>query len=378
MRVAIDGMPLASPLTGIGHYTLELAKGLAAVSSTDDFALVSPAPFLPNAALEVKHNSLANLSQVNLKSNRLNRYWWGLRLPLYLTGSSFDLFHGTNYDIPRWSNVPSIVTIHDLSLLLHHHTHEARLVQRARRRLPAVARSARMIITGSDSVKREIVEHLKVRSERVAVTPYAQRSVFKPISLPESMDTRKRLGIEGDFILFVGTIEPRKGLLTLVDAYADLLRNSDLTPQLVIAGGKGWLMSDFMSSVSARGLEDRIRFTGYLADQDLAALYSSCAAFVYPSIYEGFGLPPLEAMACGAAVITTDIPVLRETVGTAACLVAPAGSDQLARAIANVMQDKSYRERLSRAGLEQSTRFSWERTARLTLDVYNEALRGGA
>lgn len=230
-----------------------------------------------------------------------------------------------------------------------------------------------MIITVSESVKREIVEHLKVPSEKVAVTPNAPRSCFRPVALAETLDTRKRLGIEDDFILFVGTIEPRKGLLTLVEAYAELGRQQTL-PQLVIAGPQGWLMGDFLSSISSLELEDRIRFTGYLSDQDLIALYSSCLAFIYPSIYEGFGLPPLEAMACGAPVITSDIPVLRETVGTAACLVPPASNRQLAQAIVNVLKDKSYRERLSRDGLEHSKRFSWERTAQLTLEVYKEAL----
>lgn len=374
MRVAIDGTPLASPLTGVGHYTLELAKSLAVVAPTDDFSLISPAPSLLPVAPEAESQSLANLREVKLDSKTLNRYWWGLRLPLSLAGSSFNLFHGTNYDIPRWGKVPSVVTIHDLSLLLHSDTHNSRLVERARRRLPAVSRLAKMIITGSESVKREIVEHLNVTSDKVAVTPYAQRPCFKPVPMPETVETRRRFGIEVNFILFVGTLEPRKGLLTLVDAYTDLRRHLTLTPQLVIAGPEGWLMDDFLSSISALGLEDRIKFTGYVSDQDLTALYSSCLAFIYPSIYEGFGLPPLEAMACGAPVITSDIPVLRETVGTAACLVAPANKRQLAQALMNVIEDKSYRERLSLDGLEHSKRFSWDRTARLTLDVYNAAL----
>lgn len=325
-------------------------------------------------ALEVQRNTGPNFREIHLDSKVLTRYWWGLGLPLYLAKSNFDLFHGTNYDIPRWGKVPSVVTIHDLSLLLHSDTHNSRLVERARRRLPAVSRLAKMIITGSESVKREIVEHLNVPSDNVAVTPYAQRSSFKPASLAENLDTRKRMGIEDNFILFAGTIEPRKGLLTLVEAYADLRRHQTLTPQLVIAGPEGWLMDDFLSSISALGLDDRIKFTGYVSDQDLTALYSSCLAFIYPSIYEGFGLPPLEAMACGAPVITTDIPVLLETVGTAACLVAPANKRQLAQALMNVIADRSYRQRLSLDGLEHSKRFSWDRTARLTLDVYKEAL----
>jgi glycosyltransferase involved in cell wall biosynthesis len=268
-----------------------------------------------------------------------------------------------------------VVTIHDLSLLLHADKHEERLARRARRRLPFIARSAIMIITATESVKREICEHLRAPAEKIAVTPYAPRRNFRPIPLEQTIDVRRRLGVEDRFILFVGTIEPRKNLLTLVRAFEEILRHTPLRPQLVIAGREGWLTDALHSLIERAGIKDRLLLTGYLPEEDLAALYSSCRVCVYPSLYEGFGLPPLEAMACGAPVITSNIPTIVETVATAARLVPPTDEHALASAIIELLRDDGERRRLSSAGLERAALFSWERTARQTMDVYREALK---
>jgi glycosyltransferase involved in cell wall biosynthesis len=344
MKIALDGMPLASPLTGVGHYTSELAKSLAAISPNDQFELVSPD---------------------NFKRTLLNRRWWSVGLPLYLSRSSFDLFHGTNYEVPLWSRRPSVVTIHDLSLLLHPEAHEPRLVRRARWRLPLMTKSASRIITPTESVKKEVCEMLGVAAARVVVTPEAPRSVFK---------RREDAGVREDFILFVGTIEPRKNLLRLVEAFEQVLKTTALSSHLVIAGGQGWLMDDFSSLIKQKKLEDRIRLTGYLQDEDLRALYSSCSVFVYPSLYEGFGLPPLEAMACGAPVITSNIPAISETVGTAARLVNPRDTNELSRAIMEMLSDEGMRNHYSAAGAEHVKKFTWEQTAIKTLEVYRQAI----
>jgi len=349
MNIALDGMPLASELTGVGHYTSELAASLAIAAPNDSFTLISPEPGL------------------------LNRRWWSIGLPLYLARSSFDLFHGTNYEIPFWSRCPSVVTIHDLSLLLHPEAHRQNLVRRARWRLPRMAKSATRIITPSESVKREVCEILKIKPDKVVVTPEAPRSTFKRREGAAVVELRQRLGIGEDFILFVGTVEPRKNLRRLVEAFDQLLRTTSLSPQLVIAGGQGWLMDDFGSVIKQKKLEDRICRTGYLQDEELCALYSSCKAFIYPSLYEGFGLPPLEAMACGAPVITSRIPSITETVGMAARLVDPRDVNDLSRAIAEMLSDEQERKHFSEAGTEHVKQFTWEQTALKTLEVYKEA-----
>lgn len=345
MRIALDGMPLAAQLTGVGHYTAELARNLALVAPSNSFTLVSP-------------------------SGLLKRRWWSLGLPLHLLRNAFDLFHGTNYEVPLWSRRPTVVTIHDLSLLLLR-VHEHRLLSRGRWRLPLMAKVASKIITPSNSVKTEVCDAFGIDPEKVAVTPEAPRPVFKRKDDPEIL---KRLGIDREFILFVGTIEPRKNLRGLVEAYDQLLRNTSLSPKLVIAGGRGWLMDDFASFIKEKGLEERVCLTGYLEDDDLCGLYSTCSAFVYPSLYEGFGLPPLEAMACGAPVITSRIPALMETVGDAARLVNPKDVDDLARAMAEMLSDVRMREHYAELGRSQVKKFSWEQTATKTLEVYRQLL----
>jgi glycosyltransferase involved in cell wall biosynthesis len=375
MRIGLDGFPLAMPRTGIGHYTFELARALALLSTTDDFELISPLAFDASVLEELQDSgSPSNLSTVNPDRTRFSKRWWSIGLPLYLRRAQLDLFHGTNYEGPLWNRSATIVTIHDLSLLLHADKHEERLARRARRRLPVAARSSVMIITATESVKREICEHLCVRPERIAVTPYAPRRSFRPVPLEQTIETRRRLGIEDEFILFVGTIEPRKNLLTLVRAFEEILRHTALRPQLVIVGREGWLNSDLHSFIERSGIRERLLLTGYVPEADLAALYSSCRVCVYPSLYEGFGLPPLEAMACGAPVITSNIPTIVETVEASARLVAPTDTRALASAIIELLGDEAERRHLSSAGLQRAAQFSWERTARQTMDVYREAL----
>ncbi|HET6975719.1 MAG TPA: glycosyltransferase family 1 protein [Pyrinomonadaceae bacterium] len=349
MDVGLDGTPLSQSLTGVGHYTVELARALARISPDDRFELVSPLP------------SLSGLSR---------RFWWQMGLPRYIKQSRFSVFHGTNYSVPLLKTCPTVVTIHDLSLLLWPQTHTQQLARRARWRLPLMARRADAIIVPSQSIKQEVCEHLGIEDVKIAVIPEASRSSFHPVSIAETVATRQRLNISDDFILFVGTIEPRKNLLTLVRAFAEIVRSSSCQTQLVIAGSEGWLTGDLHDFLKTAGLNNRIRFAGYLADDDLRALYSSCRVFVYPSLYEGFGLPLLEAMACGAPVVTSNIPAIRETVADVARLVTPTNVQELARSIMELLADQSESERRSEAGKQHASRFSWDKAAVATLDVY--------
>jgi glycosyltransferase involved in cell wall biosynthesis len=376
MRIGLDGIPLGEIKTGVGHYTFELAHALASLSPEDEFELVSPFPYVCARGEDVDQTLPPNLSVREAKVNRLSRRrWWSIGLPLYLKRASLDLFHGTNYDLPLWKKCETVLTIHDLSLLLHPETHEEHLVRRARWRLPTMARKATMIITPSESVRREVCEHLNIKPERIVAIPEAARRSFHQVPLAETIEVRRRLKVEDEFILFVGTIEPRKNLLTLARAMDEILRATRLRPQLVIAGKEGWLTGELFSYLKSAQMGERVRFTGYVSDADLRALYSSCRVFVYPSVYEGFGLPPLEAMACGAPVITSRIPSIIETTGEAALLVSPTDYQELARSIIHLLTNSGERERRSSAGLRRATGFSWERTARATLNVYCEALK---
>lgn len=367
MRIGLDGIPLASKRTGIGHYTLELSQALAAIDTHDEFELISPVPF-DSTPFEYPP---PNLKRVEAPKRK---FWWLAGLPLYIRRHSLSLFHGTNYEIPMWDECPTVLSIHDLSLLLYPQTHLNHLVRRARFRLPLMARFAKKVITATECVKQEIVEHLQIDPAKIAVTPYAPRPNFHPLALEDTEQTRARFGIEEKFILFVGTIEPRKNLVTLLRAFAEVLRNTDLRPQLVIAGQKGWLTDEVSTYVNSENLSDRIVFTGYVSDRDLRALYSSCAVCVYPSLYEGFGFPPLEAMACGAPVIVSEIPVLREVTGEAAVRVPPLDVKRMAESLVKMLRDDEKRVYFSEAGRDRAKQFTWEKTALLTLDVYREVL----
>lgn len=367
MLIGIDGFPLTKPKTGVGHYTFELARALALLEPTDEFQLLWHLPLdLTAEQADIPPNLCA------VRAPRGKR-WLAIGLPFYARRAHLALFHGTNYEVPLWPGCPTVLTIHDLSLLLHPETHERHLARRAKRRLPLMTRVATRILTDSESVKREICEHLHVAPDKIDVVPLAARSVFRP--LKETREVRQRLGVEDEFILFVGTLELRKNIATLIDAFEELLRATSVSPQLVIAGPQGWLMEELFASSERRALKNRVLFTGYLSDEDLRALYSSCRAFVYPSIYEGFGLPPLEAMACGAPVITSDIPAIKETVGAAARLITPTDAGALTANLLELLTDVNARASLAEAGLRRAAEFTWERTAQMTREVYHNALR---
>jgi len=372
MRIGIDGIPLTGTKTGVGHYTLELARSLAQIADTDSFEFVTPARILSGDSK--RDEWPANLSVTYREPNSLRKHWWTIGLPLYIRQSSLELFHGTNYNVPLWEGCPTVLTIHDLSLFLYPETHEKHRVSVGLRRIPTMGCAATKIITPSQAVRREVVEHLNVSPEKVIAIPEAARREFRPMPAEETRDARKRFGIEDDFLLYVGTLEPRKNLMLLVRAFEEVLCTTNLRPQLVIVGKKGWLVDELFAYVERAELGDRLLFTNYVTDEELRALYSSCRMCIYPSLYEGFGLPPLEAMACGAPVITTRIPSIMETVGDAARLVESTDVDALARNIIDLLADAEARATLSAAGLARAAQFSWEKTARMTLEVYREML----
>ncbi len=373
MRIALDGIPLRELKTGVGHYTFELARALSELAPADEFELVSPYAYLTDdeRAAELPRN----LRMLRSPENIIGRRWWAVGLPRYLNRAGVELFHGTNYEVPLRGTVPTVLTIHDLSLLLYPQTHPARRVMRARLLLPLMTRRATLIVTPTESVRREVCEHLSIEPARVVAVPEAARALFRPLAPAETIEARRRLGIEDEFLLFVGTIEPRKNLQTLLRAFEDVLATTGRKTQLVIVGREGWKMKDWSRTIARSVATERVRWLGYITDEDLCALYSSASAFVYPSLYEGFGLPPLEAMSAGAAVIASDIDSLREVTGGAARLFPPQDASACARILISLLENEDERARLSDAGQRRAREFSWERTARLTREVYDEALR---
>jgi glycosyltransferase involved in cell wall biosynthesis len=237
-----------------------------------------------------------------------------------------------------------------------------------------MARRANMIITVSEAVRSEIHEHLKIPLEKVAVVPSAARKQFTPMNPQKAEQIRKRLNVRENFLLYVGTIEPRKNLTLLVRAFEESSLGKEQGMQLVLAGKKGWLIDELYKSLSNSPASRNIEFTGYLNDEELCALYSTCRLFIYPSLYEGFGLPPLEAMACGAPVLASRIPSISEVVGSAAHLVSPDSSKEFAAAMREITSSNSLRDKLSVKGFNRVAEFSWSNTAERTRAVYAEAI----
>jgi glycosyltransferase involved in cell wall biosynthesis len=269
-----------------------------------------------------------------------------------------------------------VVTFHDLTFVLYPELHQVA----KRIFFPAMmrwsARHARRIITVSESTRQDLVRTLGVSPERVTTVLSAVDADYRPATAAQVAEVCARYGLRsGAYLLYVGVLEPRKSIDRLVEAFARISPGADGL-KLVIAGKRGWMYDQIFAQVAALGLQDRVTFPGYVPRADLPPLYSGARAFVYPSRYEGFGLPVLEAMSCGAPVVTTNVSSLPEVAGDGALLVDPDDVPALAAALARVVHDARLREQLSSRGRTRASSFSWERCARETIRVYQDAVTG--
>jgi glycosyltransferase involved in cell wall biosynthesis len=374
MRYLLDGLPLTRTKTGIGHYTFELATWLARIASAEEFQFVSPLPYLRESVTPEDSNIPPNLRFEKVPASIVERRWFSVGLPKYLKRNNVDLFHGTNFEIPLRRSCACVVTVHDLSLLLYPETHLRHRVFRNRIKLPLMLRHATMVITPTEQVRREVCEHLGLNGDRVVSVAEAPRSIFSPASSDETDQVKQQFGIQRSFVLAVGTIEPRKNLISLVRAFALLKRKDRVATQLVITGTKGWRHGAFFDEIVRLGIGDSILFTDYVSDGELRALYTACDAFVYPSLYEGFGLPPLEALTCGAPVIVNRLDCLREVLGEAALFANAEDVSALYETIRHVLSSNELRSTLKASGLKRARLFTWERAASETMEVYKEAI----
>jgi glycosyltransferase involved in cell wall biosynthesis len=285
-----------------------------------------------------------------------------------------DLLH-VQYTAPPFAPCPVIATIHDLAFEHLPETFNRRSWMQLRLTVRRTARRAAHILTVSEFSRRDIMETYGIAPERITVTPEAAPESFTPATAVEIERVRARYKIEGDYILAVGSIQPRKNLALLLAAYSDLLQRHVRAklPRLVIVGKRAWLYEHTLRLVGDLGLTNNVTFTGYVPERDLPPLYSGALCFVYPSYFEGFGLPPVEAMKCGAPVITGDRTSLPEVVGEAGLTVDPFDRDALAGAVSRVIDDAGLRQTLRERGFTRARMFDWRETARLTLGAYERA-----
>jgi glycosyltransferase involved in cell wall biosynthesis len=365
LRVAVDATAVPARLTGAGVYAARLLAGLAARDDLEVEAFCAPgsAGVLAAPGLRLRPVAMAGAG----RPARIA--WTQLRAGRAARRAGADLLHGVHYELPLRAGPPSVVTVHDLTLLTHPEWHEASKVRYfgwAIRRAVAVATR---VLCVSATTAADLGERLDVPPDRVDVTPLG--TDLRPASAEQVEEVRRRLGLDGPYLLGLGTVEPRKDLLTLVRAFAALA--GELPHRLVLAGLAGWGTGALAAAVAASGVGDRILVAGYVPETDKAALLTGADVFAYPSRYEGFGLPVLEAMACATPVVTTTGGSLPEVAGDAATLVDPGDDAALAAAIAKLATDPAARQDAAARGLARAATYTWARCAELTAAAYRHA-----
>jgi len=348
MRVAIEAATLGLTSGGLARYTGELSLGLARTFPDDEFYLVSDRPVAMPAGAP------SNLKRGGGPRNAAERRWWLWGLPRELGRLGADVIHGPDFAVPYLARRPSVLTLHDLSPWMDRRWQRA--ATRVRRRTPALLELgiATMVITPAESVRKQAIDRFHLNPDRVAAIPEAAAPWFAPVAPKPSPDP--------PYFLFVGTLEPRKNVPALIAAWREVRRAHPV--DLVFAGRK----RDDFDGVSE---ENGVRWLGEVPDRALPELYSGALALVYPSLYEGFGLPVLEAMQCGACVIAS--PAVREAGGDAAIYAATPA--ELVQAMRSVCEQPELAAALRERSLERARKFSWQRTAKATYQVYLEARR---
>ena len=367
MHIAIDAHSVGTGLGGNETYAVNLIEALAEIDSVNRYTLY----VTKKQAIQRFERRWPNVSlRLTLPHTPLVRI--PLTLTLELRRRPVDLLH-VQYTSPPFTPCPVVNTIHDLSFEHLPETFNKRSLRQMRLTIRKSAQTAAHIITASSFSRDDIVKTYKVKPQRITVTPLAPSSSFKPVEDAARVDqVLDRYGIAGDYLLTVGSIQPRKNLPRLINAYARLCRERRIEnlPRLVVAGKRAWLYRETLAAASNSTVEDQIIFTGYVPDEDLSALYSAAKCFIYPSFFEGFGLPPLEAMRCGTPTITGDRTCLPEVVGNGALLVDPFDEQSILEGIVKVLCDDRLRAQLREKGINRAGSFDWKKTARQTLEVY--------
>ncbi|MBO9358370.1 MAG: glycosyltransferase family 4 protein [Thermomicrobium sp.] len=366
MRVAIDFTPGLNQPAGIGRYTRELVRALAEQAHFDIVLwhgrTSSPRPRPSSPRIHYR--------QMPFSERWLTRLWYRLRIPFPIDPliGPVDVVHGTDFLVPQ-ARCARVATVHDVSFLLVPELGHPRLVSFLRAVVPRMLRTADALITVSESVQQDLLRLYRVAPDRVYAIPHGVAFPFVPHQPQHARPVIASLGIREPYVIAVGTVEPRKGYPVLLQAVERAAENiPDL--QLVIVGATGWLAEPIERALEEAQQRGRVFRLRRISDQTLAALYSAAAAFVTASFYEGFNFPLLEALACGAPAIATDIPVHREVAGNAALFVRSGDVDSLAEAMISLLTDTTLARRLQQAGPQQASRFSWHKSAEQHIAVY--------
>jgi glycosyltransferase involved in cell wall biosynthesis len=362
LRIAIDATPLTCASGGIRRYVVELTRALALLSPGDEIFLLTDQPWqLPESLRE-----LANVLAPRPQQQRFHGKWWSLGLPLALARYRIDVFHGADFAVPYVPLRPSLLVVHDLSPWKRPPV-QAVGAERIRSRTPALLRLATLLVTPTHAIKRELSDHFDIAPSRIVVTPLAARDEFQPVPDSDVTNGLRESGLRQPYLVAVASPQPRKNLARLIEAWQSA---QIILPDLGLVC-VGSCQEATINSDSPGGL----RILGPVADRGLQILLSGAVAFVYPSLYEGFGLPVVEAMQMGVPVITSQDAAISEVAGTAALQVDVTDAQMLAQAIVEVASNPRLQTDLRAKGIQRSSQFRWRTTALLTRQAYVEAIR---
>lgn len=387
MKIGVDCSLVLSQMTGIGQYTFNLVKSLIELDKKNDYLLYPIFEYNRDYSFHIKN--LRELQHQNIKiayqniPKKVVKGLWNKKLSNFnvnlffleqsLKFGNIDLIHSTTFYLPKLNKkCAKVVTIYDVSFITHPEHHTTETVDNCTKGTREAVGIADAILVISEHTKKDLIKYFNVPTEKITVTYLGKDETFKKVSDVETINHfLEQYNLPQNYILFVGSFEPRKNIKCLINSYARLPKYLRENHKLVIAGAKGWLNNDIYQLVQDLKIEHNIQFTGYVPQEVMAVLYSQASIFVYPSLYEGFGLPVLEAMSCETPVITSNISSIPEITGKdGAVLINPLNFEELSVKIQEVLESSIISDRLSKNGKLQSEKFSWNKCAKETLEVY--------
>jgi glycosyltransferase involved in cell wall biosynthesis len=380
-RIVVNDLVALRQRSGVGFYVSELLNALEESGEVDAVPLsrtIIGGPLRFASRFAAGGGATTNSARKSWLRKRLaSAKSVGFRLvDHYVAAASkilrWPLFHETDH-CPARIDAPTITTVHDLSVTLHPEWHPAHRVKKYEENFERGLKQSSHILTPSEAVREEVIATFGIAPDRVTATSLAPRWRFRPVEERRCNEVRKRFNLPERFALFVGNIEPRKNVSTLLDAYAMMPPEIRNRHPLVIVGGWGWRSDDVQEKLSRPPWSECVRRLGYVSEEDLVLLLNAAAVLAYPSLYEGFGLPPIEAMACGTPVVTTHAGGLRDSVGDAAHLVDPHDAVGLANALTLILTDFDYADELTWRGYKRAAELTWRETARRTVEAYRKA-----